>query len=259
MRHANTPSLLAAAAVLTLGTAWAQPPGAEETPDENERQEIPETREPYVAPRPCEPCPYPQRVQPCPYPAPRYAARRHRRHEHRDVFSPYQVALTAGAGVANYFGSTMHNADPEPGAMWDARLTIGTRSWIAVELAYVGSTNRVMGAISDGHIVSNGVDGDLRLQLPYRVQPYIFGGVGYNHMTLDNESGDPLLHDLFYSSDNQVSFPAGGGVAGYFWRHGTVDVRASYRALLANDFVRFNPEREGIHQWSVTGRIGYAF
>src|SRR5258706_4365915 len=47
-------------------------------------------------------------------------------------FAPRQVAITAGAGVSDFVGSSMRGAT-ETGAAWDARVTVGARSFFAFE------------------------------------------------------------------------------------------------------------------------------
>src|SRR5205823_13040170 len=112
-----------------------------------------------TAPPECPPAVAPAPPPPVPPPTYSYAPppREHHRHHNR-VFAPGEVALTTGAGVTNYFGSGVTGA-LDAGAAWDARLTFGTRSVIALEAGYVGSSNSFdMPGERSGHIVSNGLD-----------------------------------------------------------------------------------------------------
>jgi hypothetical protein len=185
-------------------------------------------------------------------PASAYEPPKHEHHHrHSRIFAPGTVGLTTGAGVTNYFGSGVSGA-LDPGAAWDARLTLGTGSVIALEAGYVGSSNNFATLEGGGHVISNGLDGDLRLQIPLRVEPYIFGGVGYNHMALYNRTL------LGATSDDQFTVPAGAGLTGYIGRHATLDVRGTYRFTPDNGITFMAPTSE-LHQWVAQAHLGYVF
>jgi hypothetical protein len=185
----------------------------------------------------------------------------HRR-RHNIVFAPGEVSIATGAGPANYFGSAL-TASTDVGAAWDARATFGTHSILALEAGYVGSLNNidVPSGTNVGRISSNGLDGTLRVQLPYRFQPYIFAGVGWNFMHVDNGNANPNVTSQFNSeSNNQVTIPAGGGFAGYIG-HVTLDLRGTYRLIPDNDITitAVNDNHVALHQWYAQARVGYAF
>jgi hypothetical protein len=170
------------------------------------------------------------------------------------VFAPQTVSLTTGAGPADYFGTAMNTAGGTfVGAGWDARVTFGTRSIMALEAGYIGSSNKFNGG---GRVDSNGFDGTFRLQLPYRVQPYAFTGIGYNRMATASE-GNVLMTQQLNQTDNQLSVPAGAGLTAYVTRHVILDLRGTYRLLPGNDITVFSDS--ALHQWMAQGRIGYAF
>ena len=180
--------------------------------------------------------------------------------QHNIVFAPTEVAISTGAGVTDYFGNTL-NARTSAGATWDARMTFGAHSIIALEAGYVGSTNAVGPTALSGNsalINSNGIDGDFRLQLPFKVQPYIFGGVGWNHMSLNNSAGSVEMAASFNNSNDQLTIPAGGGLAGYIGKHAMVDVRGTYRLIPDSNFQVGNANA-AVNQWMASARIGYAF
>ena len=208
---------------------------------------------------PAEPAPVTTVVTPAPpppvVPPPAPPVTEHHRHHNR-VFSPNQVSLTTGAGVANYFGDSVPDGSIDPGAMWDARMTFGTRSVFALEAAYMGGVNDInLGGGKNGQLFSNGIDGDLRLQLPFRVQPYAFGGVGYNHLEVRNQGTG--VANGFVGKDDQVTIPAGGGVTAYAGRHITIDARGTYRFIPDNG-ITIMPDRH-LHQWIAQANVGYAF
>jgi hypothetical protein len=202
---------------------------------------------------PCPPGeqPPPQAAAPAPAPAPMA----HRTH-YSKVFAYNSIGLVTGGGVANYFGSSINNIDTGPS--WDARMIMGTRSVIALEAGYLGQTNEVNPNGVNAHVNSNGLDGTFRLQLPFRVQPYIFSGVGYQRMTLDNPHSDPAISARYATGDNQVTVPAGGGVAGYLGKHATIDLRGTYRYIGSNNMTIMSPEG-GLNQWIAQARVGYVF
>ena len=204
---------------------------------------------PHTLP-PCPPkeqvmAPMPPPEAPPEAPPPTHAA------HHNIVFAPQEISLTTGAGPANYFGSNV-NGTIDVGAGWDARVTFGARSILALEAGYVGGYNNFDNASQDithARLNSHGLDGDLRLQVPTVVEPYIFGGVGYNHMQL--ESGN------ISTSDDQVAIPAGGGVSGYIGKHATVDLRGTYRFIPDNGLNQMGTTH--LHQWVAQARVGYVF
>jgi hypothetical protein len=163
-----------------------------------------------------------------------------------------------GAGAGGYFG-TGAPASLEVGAAWDARVTFGTRSIIALEAGYVGATNNIeMTPAQSGTLNSNGFDTDFRLQAPYWVQPYVFTGVGYNHMSVST-NGNAAIYTQMNASDNEVTVPAGGGVTMYLGknRHATIDARATYRFIGDNNLTVTT--NAALHQWVAQARVGYAF
>jgi hypothetical protein len=177
------------------------------------------------------------------------------RHHRLRVFAPSEVVLTTGAGVANYFGSGIRSTDP--GAAWNARVTVGVHSMMALETTYNGSANVFSTPLaSDLHLVSHGVDAALRLQLPYRVQPYAFGGVGYNHASLDVR-GSATPATPRGTHDDQVTVPAGGGLTAYLGRHATLDARGTYRYIPDNGLTVLGDRH--LHQWMAQASVGYAF
>jgi hypothetical protein len=177
-------------------------------------------------------------------------------------FAPEQTAVTAGGGVASFSGATMR-ANTRLGADWDARVTFGTRAPLALEAGYTGVYNSLGSggaATAAPYIVQSSVDGVVRINLiPYRVQPYIFGGVGYNHVRVYNRDQDPEMAARFKASDDQVMIPVGGGLAGYFGQHATVDARFTYRAMFHDELMIDAPANARSDSYTIAARAGYAF
>lgn len=193
-------------------------------------------------------------------------ARAYARHMTWASFAPEQTALTAGGGMSDFVGSTMRD-NLRLGAAWDARLLFGTNSAIAFEAGYTGTynlitTDRSLSGPSTGpYLIQSSVDGVLRINLvPWYVEPYIFGGVGYNHVNVRNRNQDPEMAARFNVSDDELLVPAGGGVAAYFGEHShfTLDARFTYRALFNDDILVDDPTARQ-DSYTVAGRIGYVF
>ena len=184
-------------------------------------------------------------------------------HNHNPWFDPRENILTAGAGVADYSFGPMRTAT-ETGAEWDLRYTIGARSLVAFETGYMGTYNKMQSPVEGAnsiapYIVNNSVDSDLRLNLlPFRVQPYVFGGLGYNHASVSNLADAPGMATRFRTSDDQFLVPAGGGLALHVFKHTNIDARFTYRAIFKDSLDRDNPDSR-LDQWVVTGRMGYTF
>jgi hypothetical protein len=179
-------------------------------------------------------------------------------------FSPEQIGITTGTGIADFAGSTMRG-NARLGAGWDARVLFGTRTPIGFEAGYSGvyntlSTDRfTFGTLSAPYMVQNSVDATLRINLlPWQVQPYIFGGIGYNHASVFNRDQDPAMGAKFRASDNQGVAPVGGGVAGYFGQHITADARFTYRTIFGQDIFIPNPDAR-LDTYVVAARLGYTF
>jgi hypothetical protein len=253
-------------------SAKAQPP-EEEAPEPYEHpaaQPYQQQQQPYQPYQPQQPYQgqeqYPQ--QPPPYvegqpqccqevPAPVQRHHVERKWEH--AFSPYQFAITIGGGGAD-FVKEQQAKRVLPGAAWNARLTIGTRSYIAFELAYVGSMNKLIGPLhSEPQVLANGFESDARINFTRsRVQPYGFGGIGYMHWTLHNRDLDPVAAAAFNDSDNQLLVPVGAGLTGYIGHHFVLDGRFTYRFLFDQDLF-VNTRETRTDQWSVHVNAGWAF
>jgi hypothetical protein len=216
--------------------------------------------------QPLPPCPKPQAEAPPPEAPPPVAeaapqpAPTHRRWK---VFAPSQIGLTTGGGVTDYFG-TGQTAPLQVGPAWDARVAVGQRSILAGELGYVGSTNQVAaGDNTLGHLNSNGFDATLRVNLtPFRYQPYVFGGVGYNHVHVTEDSAE--IRSMLRPDDDQFTVPAGGGMAFYLGRRqkAMIDLRGTYRFLDSTSlYVNHAVDQQGehLHQWAAQARLGYQF
>lgn len=244
-------SNMAGAAMLCCAiTAHAQKAPEDTTPPPPEAAgSATDEQPPAEALPPCEkPEPVAEPAPPPPAPPVKHANR---------VFAPGQIAATTGVGAGNYFGTAL-NSTTDAGVAWDARLTFGAHSIIALEAGYIGSQNNVDNQNGNhGHLAAHGVDTDFRLQLPTTVQPYVFGGVGYNHMEVIH-NGSVSNAGPLSSTDDQVTVPAGAGLSGYLGKHATLDVRGTYRFIPDNGLTEMSTNRN-LHQWIAQANLGYVF
>jgi hypothetical protein len=175
-------------------------------------------------------------------------------------FSPSQIAITAGGGVSDFAFHTIRTMT-EVGASWDAKLTVGTRSFFAFEAGYAGTYNKFETSPTGAapFLVSNGFDTDLRINiLPWRVEPYAFIGVGYNRMTLYDREDNPSVAGRVKGNDDQFQLPSGGGLAVYLGDHATIDARFTYRAIFDQGILPNDPNAR-VDMWQVSGRLGFLF
>jgi hypothetical protein len=186
-------------------------------------------------------------------------ARRYRGKDWHRVFSPHQMSLTIGAGGAGFVQERL-SGRVFPGVAYNARFTVGTRSWVAFEASYVGTVNKLIGPFSrEPQVIGNGLESDLRINFwPGRVEPYAFGGVGFNTWGLHNREIDPATAAGFRDSNTLFIVPVGGGMSGYLGRHFLLDARFTYRFMFNQNFF-INQIDSRTDQWTVQGNIGYAF
>jgi hypothetical protein len=172
------------------------------------------------------------------------------------------IEATLGAGAIGFIDETARNAT-QTGAAWDARLMFGSRLPIAIEGAYVGSVQNIeaLGLGTSSLLLGNGVEGTLRVNLSRaRVQPYLFGGVGWTRYQLTNAQSNT---SSLLGSDDVGTVPLGGGLSARLGTAFILDVRGTYRATFGGDMfqgVALNTDSSNAMQtWSAAGRIGFEF
>src|SRR4051812_16651847 len=146
--------------------------------------------------------------------------------------TPMGMSFQVGGGVTN-FSSQKTRDLTEPGGFWDARGVFGTRSPLALEVAYVGNAEDIKapGLDPSAVLVGQGAEADLRLQAPMvtatgvLVEPFIFGGGGWQHYSVSNAAFNA---SIVRQNDDVATLPFGGGIAmGY--RGFLLDGRFTYR------------------------------
>ena len=171
----------------------------------------------------------------------------------------FGATISAGGGVTDFAKSGMRDVT-NIGGSWNVSMLFGSRSYIAGEVAYIGSAQSIHGPLgfnSNSTLVGNGAQADLRLNgtIDYPLQPFVYGGAAWRHYSATNEN--PNLVSL---SDNVLEVPAGLGVAAYVDGL-AIEVRGEYRfAFFGNDMIPGVSTSNGqLDRWGVSGNIGYEF
>jgi hypothetical protein len=172
---------------------------------------------------------------------------------------PIGVAIMAGGGAFDFVGGDIRAAT-KMGGFWQVRALLGSRSIVGLEAAYLGTAQSIqaLGLASDARLLSNGVEGTLRLNAPIGIrrlliEPFAFGGGGWSHYNIVNSNTSTAsLRD----TDNVITVPVGGGLDmgfnGFF-----LDARFTYRFSYNNDLVQAGDR--GLNNWNAGGAIGYEF
>lgn len=182
--------------------------------------------------------------------------------------TPFGTQLQVGAGYRNFIGSTAQDFTAG-GGFWDVRGIVGTRSIIGAELAYTGSNQPIdaIGLSETASLLSNGVEGDLRLNapiplspggFPVLVEPYALAGIGWQYWNLINEG---VNTSSVASDDNILTVPLGVGLsvglAGFI-----VDGRLTYRQAFFNDLFGTPTSSfsgASLNQWQAGVNVGFEF
>jgi len=172
------------------------------------------------------------------------------------------MGITAGAGVTDFWYNRARSFT-DAGVTWDARLTIGTRLPVGLDLAYVGSSQNInlAGFSTDAYLLGQGVEAALRLQYPRGwVRPYAFGGVGWRQLSIKRQN---VFGTGFNDYDNQGTVPFGVGVAVGQVNGIMFDLHGTGRVMFDDDLLRNVLQGQGDHaatnNWDVTARIGGEF
>jgi hypothetical protein len=232
--------------------AAAPPPPAEEMPAE----EAPVEPVPQAAEEP-EPSPPVTVVVPPPAAAPPPPA--------KPVGPPSKIGIEAavGAGAIGFTDSSTRGFT-QTGPSWDARLTFGSRSPLAIEAAYIGSAQNIsaLGLDNDALLLGNGAEGTLRVNLTtMRVQPYIFGGGGWTRYSVERTS---TATSSIRRTDDVITVPMGVGLTARLTRSFFIDARGTYRYAFEDDMLDAASASLGtgsapLQTWNASGRLGFEF
>ncbi len=169
------------------------------------------------------------------------------------------VGLLLGGGYQQFTNSGIRNQTSE-GGYWNVRAVMGTREFVGFEAAYVGDARGLngLGFSNNARLISNGVEGVLRLNVPVArgyslIEPFGFVGVGWQHYQITNNNS--VLSDVV-SSDDVLTLPFGGGLE-YAYRGFLADARFTYRETYYNNM--FGRNGGDLNNWGVGGQIGFEF
>ena len=175
------------------------------------------------------------------------------------VYSKVGVGLLVGGGFNDYTNGRLQNVTGN-GGYWTARVVAGTREYVGMEAAYLGDARSIsgLGLSNDSRLISNGLSGNLRVNLPIArgaslIEPFGFVGVGWSHYTVTNNNVQ--LSDVI-SSDNVLTVPYGGGLE-FAYKGFMADARFTYTQTYYNNLT----ETIGgnLNNWGVGGQIGFEY
>ena len=189
------------------------------------------------------------------------------------LLTPVGVYGAVGGGVGDFTQPSASGAT-NVGGNWDARLGIGTRSVLGIEADYNGGARDIsaLGLENQAFLMNNGIEGVARLNVPITVpntktlvEPYTFGGVGWQHYDLV-DAGSPLGGHPNNTSDVQntddiMTVPLGVGLD-FGFSGFTLGARATYRQALFNDLLgspTSSFDRTSLNSWETGATLGFEF
>jgi len=180
-------------------------------------------------------------------------------------FRPAGASLLVGGGAFD-FSRNLARSETDMGGYWNVRAIFGTRNFLGLEAAYVGSMQgiNVLGLSSNASLVGNGAEGALRFNVPVQmnrgmslVEPFVFGGAGWSRYTVVNSTTTTAsIND----NDDVLTLPFGGGLAfghrGFF-----ADARFTYRPTYYNDLLRGSNAGSSarLDSWGAGAQLGFEF
>jgi outer membrane protein OmpA-like peptidoglycan-associated protein len=180
------------------------------------------------------------------------------------VLTPGGMSLTVGGGVTGFLDQSTR-AYGATGGAWEARVTMGTRSPVSLEAAYVGSLQDLdaTGLTTGAMLMSHGVEGNLRLNGNPQgmAQPYLFAGAGWSRYSVVNAETNTSV----VANEEDVMFlPVGLGF-GVRWKDMVLDTRGTVRMALFDDLIMLPEEERGgersanLASWAISARLGWEF
>jgi hypothetical protein len=169
------------------------------------------------------------------------------------------TGMLLGGGFEDFTNTALRDMTGGAGS-WNARVLAGTRQFVGVEAAYVGAARGVdaLGVQSNALLVSNGVEGAVRLNVPVvmrsrqLLEPFAFVGLGWQNYRVTNTN---VNTSSLASSDDVMSLPMGGGLEYAIGRF-MADARFTYRSTYYNDLMRTGGN---LNNWGVSGQVGFSF
>ncbi len=179
--------------------------------------------------------------------------------EDQGMMGDLGIAVTAAGGITGFTTNLQDVTDVGPA--WDARVIVGTNSFLGGEVNYRGASNQLNdNRLTDSsNIISSAVEGSLRFNaLPtYAVTPFVTAGAGWQGFQVDRDVAGGLYRD-----DDALVFPFSGGVAYTVADSLLVDGRFTFRYIPQDDVIirrDVTAEEVRANSWETTLRLGYVF
>ncbi len=149
----------------------------------------------------------------------------------------------------------------------DARVILGTRSYLGFEAGYLGTATGVYAPLGgeDAVLVSSTVEALARANFIARgaFQPYAVIGAGWRRFDVAQEDFSTASAGM-NDTDDELVIPMGAGLA---YRYGSLlaDARFTFRVateeslVLEDGAAATSDDYAPMHTWGVTTRIGYEF
>ena len=183
-------------------------------------------------------------------------------------------ALVTPVGLYGFVGGGATNFT-QPGAVgatsiggyWDVRLGVGSRSILGGELAYVGGSRDIsaLGLNNSAFLTNNGVEGVARLNVPitsknvpFLIEPYTFGGIGWQHYSLVDASSNT---SSVKSDDDIMTIPMGIGMS-FGFSAVTLDIRGTYRHAIGSNLLGSETssfDDTSLNSWGAGAALGFEF
>lgn len=182
----------------------------------------------------------------------------------RQPFSPANMSLTLGGGVANFARERLSSLNTAVAGTWDLRYLYGTRTHFGVEAAYQGTAAGSSATFGTGGVETHALTGNARFNITKaRIQPFLTAGLGWGNLRRVQTGPEERL--ALETSSNSLVVPFGAGLAAYIGNHATIDLRGSYELVTNREFSVLNtpatvvPNGVRPDMWSAQLRAGYAF
>jgi hypothetical protein len=173
-----------------------------------------------------------------------------------NLITPIGLAVDVGGGVHDYVDRGL-NTLTNTGGSWEARLTVGTRTFLGGELAYIGSANSIaetLGIEDNATLISNGVEGLLRVNaMVDEWQPYAVAGYTYRRFNIQNTSFNT---SAIADGADDHAIPVGVGLA-YRFKGLIADARFMVHPSVSSEVV---PTADTLPTaLSLVGKVGFEF
>lgn len=172
------------------------------------------------------------------------------------LITPIGLAIDVGGGVSDFVDRGLNNFTGV-GGNWEARLTVGTRTYLGGELAYIGSANPLtegIGVDDRAVLVGNGIEALARVNAMLdELQPYAVLGYAYKRYTVQNTL---VNTSAIADGADDHAIPVGIGVA-YRFKGLVADLRFMVHPSVSSEL---RPDADTLPTaLSLGGKVGFEF